>query len=1044
MTISSTKRELLEENVLSKKLSIESQIGKQHNQEQTVAIAATFTVEPIEESIAYWMKKLNISSTINFAPYNQVFQQLLDPTSLLSRNTQGINTILLRFEDWYRFETNTEQDETVEANISQFVYKLAEALQIAAKRSSVPYLVCICPPSPLATTNVERQSFFAQLEEKLKEYLVETGSIYVAKSAEVIDLYPVSSFYDPYGDGAGHIPFTPLFFAALGTFIARKMYSLLHTPYKVLALDCDQTLWQGICGEDGVDGLVIDPIRRKFQEFLLAQQKAGMLLCLCSKNNEQDVFEVFARHPEMPLQREHLVSWRVNWHPKSQNLRSLADELQLSLESFIFIDDSLLECAEVQMHCPEVLTVPLPSNLDDFPLQLQHVWAFDHLKVTTEDKKRTQLYQQQIQRHTLQKDSLTLEDFLANLDLHIQINQLQDTQLSRVAQLTQRTNQFNCTTIRRTESEIQQFCLVEQKGECLTVEVSDRFGNYGLVGTLLFKTHAQELEVDTFLLSCRVLGRGVEYQLLAKLGEIAQKRGIDYVYVPFVPTTKNAPAREFLERAEAVVERASRNEEGFLFPSAMLVGLTYTPSAGLDEVTYEAERRQDNNVAVPQNMSISTEPSTKNLLLLEIATKLNSAGLVLQEITTQRYECLDRQEPIILPRTMVEKQISEIWSEVLKLNQVGIRDNFFDLGGNSLLAVTMSSRLYATFGKKLALSTFLAVPTIEQLAHVLESQEEVSSSFVAVQASGSKTPFFYLHGAYRGDGFYCFPLSRYLGVEQPFYALTPHQFDDVQVPPTLEEIATKHVQTIREMQPEGPYQLGGFCNGALVAYEMAQQLKAAGQTVDTLVLIDPTFLGYRRSIRQTITVLGMFLRWSQERQVNEFLWSRYIVSYLRHVYRYLQVPLYRELEMEVDLKEEGSILKWGALYELKQSREAEMKLLGEQQKLPQRGNVFHKLLSRLTALFPDTLRPEKQVLRQDWEGLFFWLTAYYQPSCYTDKCGLLFSATTSKPLLRRWLSVVRTKTQTTGFHTIKGTHHTCKTDYVQDLAMCVQMYLDQE
>ncbi len=263
--------------------------------------------------------------------------------------------------------------------------------------------------------------------------------------------------------------------------LARKIFALQSYPYKVIALDCDYTLWSGICGEDGVAGVKIDPPFRGLQEFIVAQQAAGKLICLCSKNQEEDVFAVFDQHQDMVLKRHHLVNWRINWESKSENLKALATELQLSLDSFIFIDDNPVECAEVRANCPEVLTLQLPEQPDRIPQFLEHYWAFDQLQATEEDQQRTNLYQQNVQRQRLQQDSFSFSDFLAQLNLEIEISPMQNEQLSRVAQLTQRTNQFNLTTIRRSEAEIQQLCNLERL-ECRVVKVKDRFGDYGLVG----------------------------------------------------------------------------------------------------------------------------------------------------------------------------------------------------------------------------------------------------------------------------------------------------------------------------------------------------------------------------------------------------------------------------------------------------------------------------------------------------------------------------------------------------------------------------------
>ena len=700
--------------------------AQQDFQKQSIAITATFTAEPVEESLTYWMQELALPFTITFAPYNQLFQQLLDPTSLLSHNQRGINVILLRFEDWQRFETDTEQAKIAEEKIEGHVHELTQALQVAAGRSATPYLVCVCPASTLVDADANRKAFFACMEERLAEDLAGVSGVYLIKSIEVITAYPVSQAYDQYGDKVGHVPFTPLFFAALGTLLARKIYALCSAPYKVIAFDGDQTLWRGICGEDGALGVVIDPPRMQLQQFLVAQQEVGMLLCVCSKNNEQDVFEVFAYHPEMRLKREHLVAWRINWQPKSQNLRALAEELQLSLESFIFMDDDPLECAEVQANCPEVLTFLLPQDLSHLPHLLQHFWAFDHLRVTAEDKQRTVLYEQELQRQSFQKASSTLKDFLEGLDLRVRITPVEEAQLPRVAQLTQRTNQFNCTTTRRTESEIRQFCQEDKgsRGECLVVEVSDRFGDYGLVGVILFTMRPQEIEVDTFLLSCRALGRGVEHQMLAKLGDIAFERGVGRVFIPFISTSKNTPAREFLEGNEIASRQFPSDRKGFSFASETLIGLVYTPpTEKLEASGGVLSYASDDGVSAASLVTSRNNTQAKSIPLLRIATELSTAEQVLQAITAQRRQHPGGQQLVASPRSRIEEQLVEIWAEVLKLDRVGIHDDFFALSGSSLHATQIASRLYTSLQIEVPLRSFFEAPTVARLAEVITQMQ---------------------------------------------------------------------------------------------------------------------------------------------------------------------------------------------------------------------------------------------------------------------------------------------------------------------------------
>lgn len=250
-------------------------------------------------------------------------------------------------------------------------------------------------------------------------------------------IYPIASPSDQLSDALARVPYTPLFFTALGTMIVRRLYSLQNLPRKVIVLDCDRTLWVENCSEDGAEGVGIDEPHRVFQEFLLAQQRAGMLLCLCSRNNESDVLEVFRRHAGMALKLEHLAAWRINWLPKSRNLQSLANQLGLGLDSFIFIDDDPFECAEFEAACPRVISLPLPDESREIPGFLAHVWAFDHIKPPSlEDQKRTRFYRSDQERQLFRQQTASLMDFLAGLRLQVCFELLAPHHYARVSQLT--------------------------------------------------------------------------------------------------------------------------------------------------------------------------------------------------------------------------------------------------------------------------------------------------------------------------------------------------------------------------------------------------------------------------------------------------------------------------------------------------------------------------------------------------------------------------------------------------------------------------------
>jgi amino acid adenylation domain-containing protein/FkbH-like protein len=514
---------------------------------QKIAIASTFTAEPVEQSLSFWTRKLGWDCTVAFAPFNQLIQQLLDPSSLLSLNRQGVNVILIRFEDWCATVDEpvgsspaTDTRYAIKANISEFI----RTLRVFARPSPCACIVCVCPASQSVLAQ-RGEAWLNEMEESLKRDAETAIGVYAITGRELLSRYPVANYHDRHGDRVGRVPYTPEFFTALGTMLARKLNAVTQLPYKVIALDCDHTLWDGICGEDGPEGVRIEGPHRYLQEFMIAQHDAGMLLCLCSKNREQDILDVFDRHSDMVLTRDHIIARRINWSPKADNLKSLSDELGISLNSFIFVDDDPVECAAVRAICPEVLVLQLPQCREQIPRFLGHVWAFDHVHATEEDTKRTALYRQERDRAQSQREAPTFEEFLHSLDLHVDISTVEAAHLDRVSQLTHRTNQFNMTGRKRSAHDLQ---LLQESGrhECYLVRMSDRFGDYGLVGLLILGEAGEAIRVDTFLLSCRALGRKGEHRMLAWLGSLATQRGLASVVLPLVTTRRNQAALEFL------------------------------------------------------------------------------------------------------------------------------------------------------------------------------------------------------------------------------------------------------------------------------------------------------------------------------------------------------------------------------------------------------------------------------------------------------------------------------------------------------------------
>ncbi|MGH8727034.1 MAG: HAD-IIIC family phosphatase [Burkholderiales bacterium] len=789
---------------------------------ENIAIAATFVAEPVEQSLAFWLRTLGMESRVAFGPYNQIFQELLDPSSLLSRNQRGVNVLLVRVEDWRDAGSSAAE---LENNAHEFI----RVLTAAASRSTVMHLVFLCPSSPRS------EALCKTAEDLIASQLRTISGLHVVPSSELAAAYPVDAYYDEHADRIGHIPFTPPFFSVLGTSIARKLHALKNGGrYKVIAVDGDQTLWDGICGEDGALGIRIDTARKAIQVFMVAQHKMGMLICLCSRNNEDDVAAVFdRRRDEMPLARAHFAGWRVNWKPKSDNIKSLAKELNLGLDSMVFIDDDPVVCAEVRAHCPEVLTLQLPQPPDANPRFLNHLWLFD--RTADGGGERTAYYQHAKQREELRLASSTFEDFLAGLRLDINISPFAPQDLSRIAELTQRTNQFNFTTIRRNEAELQTLCRPGQ-AECFVVRVKDRFGDYGLVGVIILDARPENaFRIDTFLLSCRALGRGVEYKMLAALAEMVMRRGKCWIDVPFVQTPKNPPALDFLEHA-AMQCKAQQTASNFRFAAECAAKLDFGDFVAQPSgLAHEAPPSGETTAAgVPS-------AAQKASLYSSIALELCDAERIHAAISSQTHERPPLETAYVAPRTDDEEQIARIFSELLGVKQIGIRDNFFDLGGHSFQVVRMLTEIENAYGRRLSVAALFQAPTVEGIARILTAGDSVDDSDVIVPLNphGTTPPLF---SVWMGIATELRELCGRLGSEQRLYGINSHwepkQIEKMRIT-RIEEMAAYYLTHLRKVQPHGPFYLSSDCLATLIALEMAQQLLAQGEEVAALILIDP-------------------------------------------------------------------------------------------------------------------------------------------------------------------------------------------------------------
>ena len=664
----------------------------------SIVIAATFTAGPIADAISFWLSELNISSRVSLAPYNQVFQQLLDRSSDLHSNKRGVNLLLIRLEDWIGSAADLLR---LREDVNRFIDGVRDVLS----RTEGPLIVVLTPPSPTITMNSAAAQCIANLTQVILDEAKSDSKLQVLTPQKLLAEY-LGSHADSEGDKLGHIPYTDEFMTLVGMAAVREIYGLQAQCYKVIVLDCDDTLWRGACAEVGPTGVEITAPYEFLQEFMLRKQQAGILLCLCSRNNACDVEEVFRLHPRMLLKDTDFVARRIGWQNKSAEIRALSHELGLDLSSFIFLDDNPVECAEVRAECPEVLTLQLPSIPENIPTFLKNIWAFDQQNATTEDHRRSAFYAQEARRSEAREHAPSLQQFLNELELEVSIRTIEAGLEDRISQLASRTNQFNLNGRRYSKAEI---ATLSKKNEwtCLVVNAKDRFGDYGLVGAAICESDEDEFWLRGLWLSCRALGRGIESRIVREIGSKAKLLGFSFVHLDYVDTGRNSAIRMFLEQM-CGDSGISVSQFGLLqIPIAILESSTYlggVQRGPLADEPLKPQRRRSNAWQVIERIAYDS------IKLGKISNAADSDRWNnVTDLHAQNY-------------SEVEASICSICADVLGIHSVGLQDDFFAMGGDSLQAVQVLARINRRFSIELPMDVFFETDfRLDGLAEAVKS-----------------------------------------------------------------------------------------------------------------------------------------------------------------------------------------------------------------------------------------------------------------------------------------------------------------------------------
>lgn len=790
-----------------------------------VRVVSTFTSAPLLEPLRFWLRRTGIDSEVEFAGYNQVFQELLDPASLMRRNRLGANIVLVRLEDWLR---ERAAGSTLQGEI-QFLERTADdfisALRTAALGSHVPWLLLMCPPSPEWDDAGRHAPIQRHIMERILSGLREVRGLDVATYLKWRDLYCVDVEQDPTGDQLGHVPYTTPAFAAIATFAARRIHLSLRLPIKVIVVDCDNTLWEGVVGEDGPDGIRVLESHRRLQQRLVHASNSGVLVCLCSKNIEDDVIAVLDQRADMVLKQEHLIGYKINWKAKSENIRELARELELGLDSFLFLDDNPVEVAEVAASCPQVLSIVV--DLHPGGTRIDHLWPLDCAASTTEDSRRVASYRNNLSRQRELEKAGDFASFIEGLNLRILVEDPCETNLARLAQLTERTNQFNINNVKRSGAELMERAAL-QTGAVRAFQVSDKFGDYGIVGLLSVHREGPDLLVDTFLMSCRVLGRGVEHRMIAEVGRLALELGATNVRIPVRSTDRNLPVRQFLSRVDGQHSTAGKEHLHVIAPE-VAAAFRFRPE--------ERTESEDDDSGAPD--LVDRLGRCDSATWIEAATTLASVGEIER---TLRVETISEKQPAKISRftqTETEKILEEMFCKALGLEAVGADDDFFDLGVHSLMAVQLVSKLRDKFDFQISIRALFECSTIAKLATAIEQQKSSGYQPIVPLQVGDRAPALFCCHPANGDAVCYMRLTKAIGPDQTVYGFEASGLSPGEtMARSLEEMAAVYIKEMIAVQPAGPYHLLGWSFGGGLAFEIARQLYEAGQEVGFVGFMD--------------------------------------------------------------------------------------------------------------------------------------------------------------------------------------------------------------
>ena len=518
-----------------------------------VALLGGATLDLLGSALRLALLQREIAPELKLPAYGAWHQELLDPESEMSCFAPRVAVLVLTAADLPEWPAAAASVEEADALADRVLDWILEPCERFHARCGSEFIVTTLP----VTGDEPHGSLGARLPHDRNNFVRRVNLRLGDRAPDFVHLFDAAQLASHMGGGSffdARLWFEaklPISLAATGPFaagLAAVISGVLGRARKCLVLDLDDTLWGGVIGDVGLEGIELGEggargeAFKAFQSHLKQLREHGVLLAVCSKNEERNARLPFEKHPETVLGLEDFVAFRANWLPKSENIRSIAEELDLAPSAFVFADDNPAEREQVRQALPEVGIAELPEDPAGYSRALDEGHWFERVRITEEDRHRHEHYRSRGEARRLEERSTDLSDFLASLEMRAELGAIGPGSLSRATQLINKTNQFNLTTRRLTQSEVEEI-VAGSDNETLVVRLADRFGDHGLIAVLTAHVERQALVIDDWLMSCRVLKRGVERLMLNELGARAVRRGLTQLRGRYVPTGRNELVR---------------------------------------------------------------------------------------------------------------------------------------------------------------------------------------------------------------------------------------------------------------------------------------------------------------------------------------------------------------------------------------------------------------------------------------------------------------------------------------------------------------------